>query len=166
MLFRGMVAVGAITGLLMVPGVAHAACANQDAPFTSISAVAAADAVACLANEERAAAGRVSLARNGKLTRIARGHAEYIGSSGNFSHIDDEGENPADRATGVGYNWKAVGETLGVANTPADMVARWLDETRHSKILLKRKYRDIGAGAATFDSDGNAVYVLTFGVRR
>jgi uncharacterized protein YkwD len=152
--------------MLVAPGVAHAACANEDAPFTSISALAAAEAVSCLANEQRAAAGKVTLARNGKLTRIAQGHAEYIGSSGNFSHVDDEGESPTDRATAVGYNWKALGENLVIGDTPLDAVARWMDETRHRKNILRNKYRDIGAGAAAYDSDGNAVYSLVFGVRK
>jgi uncharacterized protein YkwD len=167
MLFRGMVVTGAMAVALAAPSVAQAQCANQDASFTSISATAAAASVECLVNEERAAAGRGTLAHNGKLTRIAAGHADYIGFSNNFSHIDDEGDNPTDRADNVGYNWKRLGETIVIASTAREAVDRWLSESRHRGIMLRSKFRDIGVGAAgSGDFPDAAVFVLDVGVRR
>ena len=166
MLFRGIVVAGAMAVMLMVPGVAHAACANEEASFASIGAEAAAESLNCLINEERAAAGRPTLSTNSKLTRLSREQADYVGSSGNFSHLNSSGDNPGEQADDLGYNWKAIAQNIVIADTPAEAVDRWVGATEHSRNLFRRKYREIGSGAAGYDSAGNAIYVMTSGVRR
>ena len=167
MLFRGMVVAGAMAVMLAAPSVAQAQCANENAPVTSISAAEAADALNCVVNEERAAAGKVTLTRNGKLTRIADAQAAFnVAKGGDLSHIDGDGGNPSDRATTVGYNWKAVGENLVLATTAREAVDIWLGDGPHRRNVLKSKYRNVGAGVALDGDSGLAVFCQVYGVKK
>ena len=52
---------------------------------------------------------------------------------------------------GDGYAW-AAGEVLawgsGRRATPAGAVAAWMRSTAHRRVLLARRYRDVGVGVA------------------
>lgn len=167
MFVRGMVVAGAMALMLAAPGVANAQCANEDAPVASISATAAADAVNCLVNEERASSGKVSLTRNSKLTRIAVNQADYnVARGGDLTHIDSNGDNPAQRASNAGYDWKAVGENIVAASTAREAFSLWLADGPHRRNMLKSKYRQVGAGVTVDGSTGLAVFCQVLGVRK
>jgi uncharacterized protein YkwD len=163
---RFLVAGAAALTLLAAPAGAQAACSNEDAPVTSISGAEAEAALFCLVNEARAEAGKTALARKSKLADLARGQAAYSVDFGALTHTDAQGRNPGERASDAGYNWKAIGEDLALASTPAEAVQAWLGHEPHRRILLKAKFRDGGIGMALNDDLGNAVFGLLVGVRR
>jgi uncharacterized protein YkwD len=168
---------------LAVPAVAQAADAadcpgSLDAP-TASNASAAADAITCLVNQERAQRGMKQLSRDSDLTTVARRQANDMVRRTYFSHVTPGGSDLGDRLRAVGYgsghSWRA-GEALGWGTgdraTPNALVDEWLASPPHRKILLDRGFREIGVGVtsgAPEKTDGDlpgATYALDLGVER
>jgi uncharacterized protein YkwD len=81
---------------------------------------------------------------------------------GYFSHTAPDGTTPAGRLRASGYidpgaPW-AIGEVLawgrGRSGSAEAIVAAWMASPPHRRVLLGRRYRDIGVGSANGDPFG------------
>jgi uncharacterized protein YkwD len=93
------------------------------------------------------------LRENPPLDRASKRHAADMVDRLYFSHETPEGAGPGDRTRRVGYanascSWR-IGEVLawGVAgrSTAAATVNAWMDSSEHRRILVSRKYDEIGS---------------------
>jgi uncharacterized protein YkwD len=134
-------------------------------------------AVVCAVNAERAARSLPPLVIRAQLATAARRHARDMVARHYFSHTSPSGRTFIDRLRAAGYlpanrAW-AAGEVLawGAAelSTPTATVAAWMRSPGHRRVLLRRRYRDVGVGIARptpFGAQG-ATYAAELGqVRR
>jgi uncharacterized protein YkwD len=110
-------------------------------------------AIVCEINAARGDAGRAPVRTRRSLADAARGHSRDMVERRYFAHDSPEGEGPADRARRAGYtrhadSWR-IGEVLawsrGETLTAAAVVDLWLGSPPHRRVLLSRRYRDVGA---------------------
>jgi hypothetical protein len=127
-------------------------CNNRDVQF-ELAPVKARHALACEIARLRARRGLGRLHENALLDRASKRHAADMVDRFYFSHETPAGAGPGDRARRVGYakagcSWR-IGEVLawGVAgrSTAAATVQAWLDSPEHRRILVSRKYDEIGS---------------------
>jgi uncharacterized protein YkwD len=136
-------------------------------------------AVVCELNAARAEAGRGTLRERPSLQRAATAHAEDMVARHYFGHESPDGDNAAARARRAGYlrtadRWR-IGEILiwtrGAPLTAAAAVDAWLASPPHRRVLLQRRYEDVGAGVASGAPAGNeatlpaTTIAVTFGRR-
>jgi len=145
-------AVAAVT-LPLAPDEASAACANRDVEFQANPAVVR-DALLCEIAEVRERRDIRDLRANAQLDVAASRHATDMFERRYFSHVSPGGGELADRARRAGFakrncSWM-VGEVLawGVAtrSTAAGTVQAWMDSPSHRRILVSRRYGQIGVG--------------------
>jgi uncharacterized protein YkwD len=110
----------------------------------------------CELNAARAAAGRAPLRARPSLEEAATAHAADMVERRYFAHESPGGSNAADRARAAGYigdadRWR-IGEILiwtrGAPLTANAAVDAWLASPAHRRILLQRRYEDVGVGIA------------------
>lgn len=145
------------------------------APGTQARASAA---VLCLVNRERARRGLAGVRVSSLLTRAAADHSSDMVRRQYFSHVSPNGLDARRRVARVGYRARStVGETIGWGTydlaTPVALVRQFLNSGPHRRIVLHRRFRDIGVGwvpAAPVAMDGAggqaATLTLNFGRRR
>jgi uncharacterized protein YkwD len=101
----------------------------------------------------RAKRGLWRLRTNTLLERASRRHAADMVQRLYFSHDSPSGAGPADRARRAGYvksscSWR-IGEVLawGVAgrSTAAATVQAWMDSPDHRRMLVSRRYGELGS---------------------
>ena len=130
--------------------------------------------VMCLVNGERAERGLAPLRASRTLARSARAHSLDMVRRRYFSHISSGGANVCVRRMGYRAGGCRVGETIawgtGELSTPAELVASFMTSAGHRRILLERRYRELGVGlalGAPVDGVGDgATLTLDFGRRR
>ena len=141
-------------GLLVLFAVSTADAASAAGPTTCPPGGIDATALVCEINAARASAGRAELAATPALARAATAHATDMVERHYFAHDSPGGGTPVTRARRAGYlrgmeRW-AIGEVLiwnrGSPVTAAAAVAAWLASPDHRRILLRRRYEDVGAG--------------------
>ena len=154
-----------------------AAGAGATAPDASAECAGAPDdATLCLINAERRARGRHALAVDPRLALAARRYSADMVARSFFSHVAPDGATLADRLRRSGYlgacSWRA-GEALawgfGDQMTPASRVDAWMQSRRHRRVLLSRRYREIGIGVASGVPEGGEdglTYTADLGRRR
>ena len=156
------------------PGCADAGLMPDAAALDRVRA-----ATACLIDRERAARGLPAVRDAAALRGAAERHAREMVHGRFFAHRSPGGSTTAQRVRSSGYfrgvgEW-AVGETLawgsGELATPAAVVRAWLASPGHRRILLGRRYREIGLGVvlgAPVDVGAlpAATFVAEYGVRR
>jgi uncharacterized protein YkwD len=98
-------------------------------------------------NDTRAGLGLGALTQNALLNQIAQTHAEYMASTGVFSHTDAMGRSPGERAIAVGYVGP-TGENIGYNTSPADLYTAWLGSAGHYGNIVNGAYQEIGIGIA------------------
>jgi uncharacterized protein YkwD len=127
-------------------------CANRDVQFEAAPAKAR-HALLCEIARMRVKRGLGRLHENTLLDRASKRHAADMVDRLYFSHESPAGAGPGDRARRVGYarsgcSWR-VGEVLawGVAgrSTAAATVQAWMDSPEHRRILVSRRYDEIGS---------------------
>jgi uncharacterized protein YkwD len=127
-------------------------CANRGAQF-EVAPVKARHALACEIARLRAKRGLGRLHENPLLDRASKRHAADMVDRSYFSHESPGGDGPGDRARRVGYakancSWR-IGEVLawGVAgrSSAAATVQAWMNSPEHRRILVSRKYDEIGS---------------------
>ena len=137
--------------LLAIP-TAHAAAATG--PVSCPPGGTDRVAVVCELNAARAEEGRGPLRTRASLERAATAHAQDMVARGYFAHESPDGDGPAVRARRAGYlrgaaRWR-IGEVLiwsrGSPLTAEAAVGAWLGSPAHRRILLQRRYEDVGAG--------------------
>ena len=145
-------AVAAVT-LPLSADEASAACANRDVEFQANPAVVR-DALLCEITEVRQGRDVRDLRGNAQLDVAASRHATDMFERRYFSHVSPGGGELADRARRAGFakrgcSWM-VGEVLawGVAtrSTAAGTVQAWMDSPSHRRVLISRRYGQIGIG--------------------
>jgi len=146
-------AVLALLMLLPVAGPAAAAACTGADPAAS---------VVCEIGAERSARDLPPLHVDDRLALAARRYAGDMVRRGFFSHVAPDGTTPVSRLRASGYidpaaPW-AVGEVLAWGRrryqSPDAIVAAWMGSPPHRRVLLGRRYRDIGVGVANDDPFG------------
>ncbi|MFO0880396.1 MAG: CAP domain-containing protein [Gemmataceae bacterium] len=127
-----------------------------------------------LLNKERRREKLPALTVHPLLTRAARLHAENMARQEKFSHALD-GKSVAMRVTDLGYDYRAVGENLALAEAErggdppppamADVHQHWMDSRSHRANILGEKFREVGLATARSKA-GTYYYVQVFGVSR
>jgi uncharacterized protein YkwD len=132
---------------------ASAACANRDVEFQVNPAVVR-DAMLCEIERVRERRDVRDLRTNEQLDLAASRHATDMWERRYFSHVSPGGGDLADRARRSGFarrgcSWM-VGEVLawGVASrsTAAGTVRAWMNSPGHRRILISRRYGQVGIG--------------------
>jgi uncharacterized protein YkwD len=143
----------AAVGLPLGAEQASAACANRDVEFQVNPAVVR-DAMLCEIEQVRERRDVRDLRTNAQLDLAASRHATDMWERRYFSHVSPGGGDLADRARRSGFakrgcSWM-VGEVLawGVASrsTAAGTVRAWMNSPGHRRILISRRYGQIGIG--------------------
>lgn len=102
-------------------------------------------------------AGAVPLALNEKLTAAARKYARYMRDNNWFEHDDREGRSFADRIAAEGYNYRTVGENIGVVKSSIDdlvldaeavdfMFQGWKNSPSHYVNMISADFLEAGFG--------------------
>lgn len=182
-MIRGSAIAGAIAAMVLCgtgSGTAFAAeseCAQAASVADSTTLQQASDAVLCLVNGERARRGRAPLRASRLLYRSAQAHSRDMVVRRYFSHVAPNGMNTRQRISRSGYlggrSACKVAETITWGTegqgTPAELVRSFMNSPGHRRILLDRRYRDIGVGlvlgAPVSDMGDGATLTLDFGRR-
>lgn len=93
-----------------------------------------------ITNEYRVMMGKHALRLDDSLVKAARGHSQFMASSGQFAHNipgHPNGASPMDRARKEGYNG-AVGENISMGRpTPQGAHEAWLHSSGHHRNILR-----------------------------
>jgi uncharacterized protein YkwD len=171
------VAAIAVLGGRATAAVSPDGCANSEVAATRLTDEQYADAIACLVNVRRAAAGRHGLKGSTELHRAATRHSTAMVSLGFFSHTGPGRSTIVSRLRATRYirgrlTWR-VGENLawgtGSLSTPRSIVEAWMKSPEHRANLLSAGFRDLGVGVvhgtpASFPEHGITV-TADFGFR-
>jgi uncharacterized protein YkwD len=168
-------AVAAVT-LPIAPDEASAACANRDLEFEANPAVVR-EAMLCEIDRVRGRRDVRNLRASELLDLAATRHAADMLERRYFSHVSPGGGDLGDRARRAGFaksncSW-AVGEVLswgvGGRSTAAGTVRAWLSSPSHRRILVSRRYGQVGLGmqaGTPFDAFPSGVTVAAVLGRR
>lgn len=128
-------------------------------------------AVVCLLNVQRAAAGLPALSDSPLLDAAAGAYAQKMVAEDFFGHVSPDGSTLASRLDAVGYDYDAAGEDIGYGTgtdaTAAAMVAAWMASAEHRANILEPAFAEVGVGVAP-GAPGfatGATYVADFGSR-
>ncbi|MCU0448051.1 MAG: CAP domain-containing protein [Microscillaceae bacterium] len=95
------------------------------------------------------------------LCAAARTHAQYMGLSGNLSHLSADGTTPAARLNKFGRSG-VLAEMYALGNSPLEMVFLWLldskdsSKLRNRRNMLRPEFRYVGLGFYQGFKKGNA----------
>ena len=94
-----------------------------------------------------------------ELSAAALGHAETMARTGEFDHVDEDGQSPADRVRATHYRARLVGENIAAGMTnAAEAVQGWLDSPDHCENVMDARFTHLGAAFATNLTRDPAVY--------
>jgi uncharacterized protein YkwD len=116
-----------------------------------------------LVNKERARGGLPPLKFSPRLAVIARGHSYDMAMRHYLAHNSPDGVAPADRISGVGIGYRAVGENIYMDNyadsagVPRRAINGWLKSPEHLANIISGKFTETGVGIA--QSTDGATYV-------
>lgn len=128
-------------------------CANRDVEFAAAPPLVR-DALLCEIARVRAGHDARRLRWDAQLDLAAARHATDMFERRYFAHVSPGGGDVGDRAQRAGYalrrcSWR-VGEVLawgvGPRSTAAGTVTAWMDSAAHRRILVARRYREVGIG--------------------
>jgi uncharacterized protein YkwD len=130
-----------------------------------------------LVNHARACRGLATVKGADPLHRAARDHSRDMIDRDYFSHSSLAGATVAARARRAGYSrgdcsqW-AVGEVIAwgqsCRGTPESVFRGWMRSSPHRKVILGRRWRDVGIGCArgTYKGmSGVVMYTIDLGRR-
>ena len=117
---------------------------------------AAAAAVLCLVNVERAARGLAPVAASSLLTKAATAHSVDMVRRRYFAHVTPSGLDQRGRVARTGYlrgsRRPALGETIawgcGGYGSPLELVKDLMASAPHRTVILDGRYREAGVGLA------------------
>jgi uncharacterized protein YkwD len=155
-----LVSVGGTAAVLATPAAAQR-CSTSGSPASTTQPTeqtleAAATSVTREINRERGARQLGRLRADARLALSAQRHARNMVRRRFFSHVTPDGRSMTARVRATGYlrnmaTW-ALGETLawgaGPCSTPAAAVAAWMDSPSHRRVMLSRRYVEVGVGVA------------------
>ena len=149
-------ALWALAAILVVsaPGEAAAqACPDRDVQFEAAPSQVR-EALLCEIARVRERRDVRGLRGDAQLDLAATRHAADMRERRYFSHVSPGGGDLADRAARAGYalrrcSWR-VGEVLawgvGPRATAAGTIRAWMRSPGHRRVLLSRRYREVGVG--------------------
>lgn len=173
----GTAGVGDGAGPVQIAGALTGCAASTAIPSQPAMRKAAADAVLCLINVERARRGLARVVASPQLGKAANSHSSDMVRRGYFSHVTPSGLNLRKRVARTGYLRGArrgtLGETIAwgadLYASPVELVASLMQSAGHKAIIVDRRFRDIGVGLALGaplqDMGSSATLSLTFGRR-
>ena len=176
---RAVAFVAAAVAALAAPAGAHAsaqdaACPGADAVPTAATVAQSSQAILCLLNDERAAAGLRPVAETAGLTQPSAAYSARMVAESFFAHVSPDGSTLVDRLTAARYiapdgDW-TVGENLawgqGDLGTPRNIVVAWMNSPGHRQNILTGEFDEIGIGIALGtpgDPSWGATYTTDFG---
>lgn len=176
---RAVAFVAAAVAALAAPAGAQAAaqdaaCPGADAVPTAATVAQASQAILCLLNDERAAAGLHPVAETAGLTQPSAAYSARMVAENFFAHVSPDGSTLVDRLTAARYiapdgEW-TVGENLawgqGDLGTPRNIVVAWMNSPGHRENILTGEFDEIGIGIALGtpgDPSWGATYTTDFG---
>jgi uncharacterized protein YkwD len=168
--------------LLAIPAKSTAAmapCANAALEPNSADEAVVADATLCLVNRVRAVHHLRLLHPNGHLAGAAERKVALMIADNYFADLGPQGQSPLALILSSGYvrpgRPLAFGQNLawgsGSLDTPASIVAAWMQSPPHRAIILDPAYSDAGAAVAPSvppAADGGApggTYAMEFALR-
>ncbi len=106
-----------------------------------------------LVNQKRVRAGLAPLKFSPRLAVIARGHSYDMAMRHYLAHNSPDGVAPADRISGVGLDYRAVGENIYMddgnsADVPQRAMNGWLKSPEHLANIVSGKFTETGVGIA------------------
>jgi uncharacterized protein YkwD len=130
-----------------------------------------------LINHARTSRGLHAVRVHAALGRAALAHSRDMMARDYFSHSSYAGASVASRARGAGYStsgcshWE-VGEVIAwgasYRGTPEAVFKAWMHSSEHRRIILIKRWRDVGLGACrgTFNGlSGVVMYTVDVGRR-
>ncbi len=154
---RAPVTAALALALLALPGSAAAQdCPGATAEPTPDTAAAVKDAIVCLINVERSAAGRGALSQEPELGVSATGHSDDMIRGRYLAHEREGHPTLLQRVTAAGYFRGVIGalysENVGAAPqgaaSPETVVRAWLGSPTHRANILYPGFSEIGIGIA------------------
>lgn len=131
-------------------------------PQYSTAEAQSAQEMITLVNEFRASQGLATLQVEPSLMAAAQTHAQWMATSGSFSHTGDGGSSPQDRAAAAGYTGTVYENIVGGSNlSPREGLEWWKHSPIHLNTLLLPSHVHIGLGFIT--TNGQNLYVLVVG---
>jgi uncharacterized protein YkwD len=102
--------------------------------------------VLALVNDQRRRHGCPALAGSAPLATLAQDFSTEMAVEHFFSHTDPAGRTPWDRARALGIT-DLGGENIAMGQqTPAAVMAAWMDSAGHRANILDCRYRSLGVG--------------------
>jgi uncharacterized protein YkwD len=100
-----------------------------------------------LVNKERAAVGCPALLPNDMLMQVAQAHSQDMADHDFFEHTGTDGRSPSQRMRDAGYQYTRTAENLAAGiDTPAKVVALWMQSPEHRASMLNCQLRETGVG--------------------
>ena len=105
---------------------------------------------------------------NDTLAQAALIHGNDMATNNFFSHDGSDGLGVSDRATSVGYSWRAIGENLAAGQLDiAEAHQGWLDSPGHCDNVMNKLYTEVGASCVSDSgADFGTYWVVVFGNQR
>lgn len=92
---------------------------------------------------------------DGTLARVARAHSQDMAKRDYFAHNSLDGTTPFTRMRRAGYRYRYAGENIAAGFVSANSVVNaWLESPSHCRVLMSRKYHELGVGIAKGGSYG------------
>lgn len=83
------------------------------------------------------------------LAKVARAHSADMAQHSYFSHNSRNGTTPFQRMRRAGYRYRYAGENIAAGYvTPESVVNAWLRSPGHCRVLMSKRYRELGVGIA------------------
>ena len=120
-----------------------------------------------LVNQKRVRAGLPPLKFSARLAVIARGHSYDMAMRHYLAHNSPDGVAPADRISGVGLDYRAVGENIykdddaNSGDIPQRAMSGWLKSPEHLANIISGKFTETGVGIAQ-SADGTTYVTQDF----
>ena len=120
-----------------------------------------------LVNQKRVRGGLPPLKFSPRLAVIARGHSYDMAMRHYLAHNSPDGVAPADRISGVGIGYRAVGENIYMddnadsADVPQRAMNGWLKSPEHLANIVSGKFTETGVGIAQ-SADGSTYVTQDF----
>jgi uncharacterized protein YkwD len=93
------------------------------------------------------------------LNRAALVHSQDMAKNDFFEHEGSDGTKVGDRASRVGYRWRAVAENIAIGAETAEIVVEgWLKSPGHCVNIMSADYTEMGIAYVTEPKSGPGIY--------
>lgn len=93
------------------------------------------------------------------LNRAALIHSQDMDKNDFFEHRGSDGSMVGDRASRVGYRWRAVAENIAIGAENAEIVVKgWLDSPGHCVNIMSPDYTEMGIAYVTDPKSEPGIY--------